>query len=96
MRTLAQTGNGWMTFKDRSNITSNQTGAPDNVIHCQSMCKILGVTSSREGAVCNLGSLNLGRCVVNGEFDFNRLRDNVRIAIRHWTVSSIATSIRSK
>ena len=26
LRTLAQTGNGWMTFKDRSNTTSNQTG----------------------------------------------------------------------
>ena len=83
MRTLAQTGNGWMTFKDRSNITSNQTGTPDNVIHLSNLCtEILEVTSSREGAVCNLGSLNLGRCVVNGEFDFNRLRDNVRIAIR--------------
>ena len=25
MRTLAQTGNGWMTFKDASNRTCNQT-----------------------------------------------------------------------
>ena len=95
MRTLAQTGNGWMTFKDRSNITSNQTGAPDNVIHLSNLCtEILEVTSSREGAVCNLGSLN-GRCVVNGEFDFNCLRDNVRPRPVSWTVSSIAI-IRSK
>src|SRR5687767_10916845 len=28
MRTLAQTGNGWMTFKDASNLKCNQTGAP--------------------------------------------------------------------
>ena len=26
MRTLAQTGNGWMTFKDASNAKCNQTG----------------------------------------------------------------------
>jgi hypothetical protein len=25
MRTLAQTGNGWMTFKDKSNRACNQT-----------------------------------------------------------------------
>ena len=28
MRTLAQTGNGWMTFKDAANRTCNQTGDP--------------------------------------------------------------------
>jgi ribonucleoside-diphosphate reductase alpha chain len=29
MRTLAQTGNAWMTFKDKSNRASNQTAEPD-------------------------------------------------------------------
>ena len=83
LRTLAQTGNGWMTFKDRSNITSNQTGMPNNVIHLSNLCtEILEVTNQQEGAVCNLGSLNLGRCVVNGEFDFARLRKNVSIAVK--------------
>ena len=83
LRTLAQTGNGWMTFKDRSNITSNQTGAPNNVIHLSNLCtEILEVTNQQEGAVCNLGSLNLGRCVVDGEFDFERLRKNVSIAVK--------------
>jgi ribonucleoside-diphosphate reductase alpha chain len=83
MRTLAQTGNGWMTFKDRANLTSNQTGTPDNVIHLSNLCtEILEVSSSREAAVCNLGSLNLGRCIENGSFNFKRLKDNVRIAIR--------------
>ena len=33
MRTLAETGNGWMTFKDQSNNKSNQTLNPENVIH---------------------------------------------------------------
>ena len=83
LRTLAQTGNGWMTFKDRSNTTSNQTGMPNNVIHLSNLCtEILEVTNQQEGAVCNLGSLNLGRCVVNGEFDFARLRRNVSIAVK--------------
>jgi ribonucleotide reductase alpha subunit len=48
MRTLAQTGNGWMTFKDRCNATSNQTAHPDNVIHLSNLCtEILEVTSAR-------------------------------------------------
>ena len=73
-----------MTFKDRSNITSNQTGKKNSgVIHLSNLCtEILEVTNQDEGAVCNLGSLNLGRCVIDGRFDFARLRDNVRIAVR--------------
>jgi ribonucleoside-diphosphate reductase alpha chain len=60
MRTLAQTGNGWMTFKDQANRTSNQTALPENVIHLSNLCtEILEVTSDAETAVCNLGSLNL-------------------------------------
>lgn len=83
MRTLAQTGNGWFTFKDRANITSNQTGEEGNVIHLSNLCtEILEVTNSSEGAVCNLGSLNLGRCVIDGKFDFEHLRNNVRVAVR--------------
>ena len=91
LRTLAQTGNGWMTFKDRANLTSNQTGEKHNVIHLSNLCtEILEVTNQGECAVCNLGSLNLGRCVVpnpdseEGEmhFDYERLKKNVRVAIR--------------
>ena len=44
--------------------------------------EILEVTNQEEGAVCNLGSLNLGRCVINGKFDYSKLRNNVRIAVR--------------
>jgi ribonucleoside-diphosphate reductase alpha chain len=64
MRTLAQTGNGWMNFKDRANSTSNQTARPENIIHLSNLCtEILEVTSSSETAVCNLGSINLARYV---------------------------------
>nr|WP_256788664.1 ribonucleoside-diphosphate reductase subunit alpha [Frankia sp. AvcI1] len=62
MRTLAQTGNGWMTFKDAANRTGNQTAEPANVIHLSNLCtEILEVTSDSQTAVCNLGSVNLAR-----------------------------------
>lgn len=38
IRTLAETGNGWMNFKDRSNKLSNQTLLPQNVIHSSNLC----------------------------------------------------------
>ena len=62
MRTLAQTGNGWMTFKDASNRTCNQTAEPGNVVHLSNLCtEIVEVSSDDETAVCNLGSVNLAR-----------------------------------
>lgn len=84
MKTLAQTGNGWMTFKDASNLKSNQTGQKHNVIHLSNLCtEILEVTSNNETAVCNLGSINLGRHVVNGEFDFDKLARTVKVAVKY-------------
>ncbi|MFZ4403888.1 MAG: ribonucleoside-diphosphate reductase subunit alpha [Pseudobdellovibrionaceae bacterium] len=83
MKTLAQTGNGWMTWKDASNLKSNQTGDPKNVIHLSNLCtEILEVTSNSETAVCNLGSVNLGRHVVDGQFDFDKLARTVRTAVK--------------
>lgn len=83
MKTLAETGNGWMTFKDHSNKKSNQTGKPGNVIHLSNLCtEILEVTSNGETAVCNLGSVNLGRHIVNGQFDFEKLGQTVRHAVK--------------
>ncbi|MCS6837839.1 MAG: ribonucleoside-diphosphate reductase subunit alpha [Bdellovibrionaceae bacterium] len=84
MKTLAQTGNGWMTFKDAANRKSNQTGKPGNIIHLSNLCtEILEVTSASETAVCNLGSMNLARYVQGGEFDFKKLAQNVRIAVKY-------------
>ncbi|MFG1607943.1 ribonucleoside-diphosphate reductase subunit alpha [Actinoplanes sp. NPDC049265] len=82
MRTLAQTGNGWMTFKDRSNSLSNQTGAPGNNIHLSNLCtEILEVNSDDETAVCNLGSINLGAHVTADGVDWDKLRSTVRTAV---------------
>ena len=83
MKTLAQTGNGWMTFKDASNKKSNQTLRAENVIHLSNLCtEILEITNSGETAVCNLGSLNLGRYVVDGKFDFAKLHRATRLALK--------------
>ncbi len=100
MRTLAETGNGWMTFKDAANAKCNQTGpdspdganARDRVVHLSNLCtEIIEVTSAKETAVCNLGSVNLGAFVrratpsSNGSgpagFDFERLGEVVRLVV---------------
>jgi len=85
MRTLAQTGNGWMTFKDKANLACNQTALPGRTVHLSNLCtEILQVTSPDETAVCNLGSINLARHVrmQDGTFDFDKLAQTVRIAVR--------------
>jgi ribonucleoside-diphosphate reductase alpha chain len=83
MKTLAQTGNGWMTFKDASNLKSNQTALPGAVVHLSNLCtEIIEVTSQDETAVCNLGSINLARYVRDDCFDFDLLASNVRLALR--------------
>ncbi|AQS67617.1 ribonucleoside-diphosphate reductase subunit alpha [Streptomyces pactum] len=84
MRTLAQTGNGWMTFKDTANRTANQTAEPGHVIHSSNLCtEILEVTDDGETAVCNLGSVNLGAFVdpAGQDIDWERLDATVRTAV---------------
>ena len=90
MRTLAQTGNGWVTFKDASNEKCNQTGSTNDdgsprVVHLSNLCtEILEITDQDNTAVCNLGSLNLGAFVASPDaqgvaaFDFDRLGEVVR------------------
>ena len=83
MRTMAQTGNGWMTFKDAANRKSNQTAKPENVVHLSNLCtEIIEVTSENETAVCNLGSINVSRYVKDGEFEYGKLRANVKLAVK--------------
>ncbi|MFJ9729827.1 ribonucleoside-diphosphate reductase subunit alpha [Streptomyces sp. NPDC101171] len=84
MRTLAQTGNGWMTFKDAANRTANQTATAGHVVHSSNLCtEILEVTDDGETAVCNLGSVNLGAFVdtAAGDLDWERLDETVRTAV---------------
>ncbi len=84
MRTLAQTGNGWLTFKDAANRTCNQTsdvpGGP--VVHLSNLCtEIIEVSSDTETAVCNLGSINLAQHVTSSGMDWEKLRATVRTAL---------------
>ncbi|MGH3187918.1 MAG: ribonucleoside-diphosphate reductase subunit alpha [Streptosporangiaceae bacterium] len=86
MRTLAQTGNGWMTFKDACNAKCNQTALPGQVVHLSNLCtEITEVTTDAETAVCNLGSINLARHLTAGEsgprVDWEKLRSTVRMAV---------------
>ena len=87
MRTLAQTGNGWMTFKDASNAKCNQTADSGNVVHLSNLCtEITEVTTDTETAVCNLGSVNLARHLTTRpdgtpDIDWDKLRATVRTAV---------------
>jgi len=87
MRTLAQTGNGWMTFKDACNAKCNQTAESGNVMHLSNLCtEITEVTSDEQTAVCNLGSINLARHLTKSadgamSVDWARLRETVRTAV---------------
>jgi ribonucleoside-diphosphate reductase alpha chain len=83
MKTLAETGNGWMTFKDACNRTCNQTSSSGAVVHSSNLCtEIVEVSSAGETAVCNLGSVNLARHVNEDGFDFEALAVTVRTAVR--------------
>jgi len=87
MRALAQTGNGWMTFKDACNAKCNQAGQPGQVVHLSNLCtEITEVTTDAETAVCNLGSVNLARHLAAGpggtpQVDWDKLRATVRTAV---------------
>jgi ribonucleoside-diphosphate reductase alpha chain len=86
MRSLAETGNGWMTFKDSTNLKCNQTGQRGNIVHLSNLCtEITEVTSKDQTAVCNLGSINLAQHVSANEgvphFNFDKLAATVRTAI---------------
>ena len=89
MRTLAETGNGWITFKDKSNRACNQTALPGNRLHLSNLCtEILEVSSNEQSAVCNLGSINLARHTTrdsegNLEVNYEKLARTVRRAVLH-------------
>ncbi|GAA4502991.1 ribonucleoside-diphosphate reductase subunit alpha [Actinoallomurus oryzae] len=83
MRTLAQTGNGWMTFKDAANRACNQTAEPGNVVHLSNLCtEILEVTDDSQTAVCNLGSINLAAHLTDDGVDWAGLQATARTAVR--------------
>ncbi|MEO8082903.1 MAG: ribonucleoside-diphosphate reductase subunit alpha [Ardenticatenales bacterium] len=78
---LFETGHPWITFKDPCNVRSPQDHV--GVVHSSNLCTEITLNTSRdETAVCNLGSVNLGRHVVDGKLDEDLIADTVSTAIR--------------
>jgi ribonucleoside-diphosphate reductase alpha chain len=78
---LFETGHPWMTFKDSCNIRSPQDHM--GVVHSSNLCTEITLnTSEDEIAVCNLGSINLGRHIIDGKLDVKLIEKTVRTAIR--------------
>ncbi len=78
---LFETGHPWITFKDPCNIRSPQDHV--GVVHSSNLCTEITLnTSEDEIAVCNLGSINIGRHIVDGKLDKDMVENTVRTAIR--------------
>lgn len=78
---LFETGHPWITFKDACNIRSPQDHA--GVIHSSNLCTEITLnTSAEETAVCNLGSINLAKHVIDGKVDYDLLATTIKEAIR--------------
>lgn len=74
------TGAPWLTFKDEHNRRNPQQH--DGMIHNSNLCTEISLNNSTEETfVCNLGSINLSKMVVNGKIDFELLGHTVSDAI---------------
>ena len=75
MKMLAETGNGWMTFKDACNLKSNQTARSRRTSFTFRISARKSPRSARkqETAVCNLGSINLAKHVTGGAIRFREV-----------------------
>lgn len=84
MKTLCETGNGWMNFKDIANELCNQvTPTNGRIVRSSNLCtEILEVTDNVNIAVCNLGSVVLSAFVnADGTIDWEGLASVVRLAM---------------
>lgn len=78
---LFETGHPWLTFKDPCNIRSPQDHA--GVIHSSNLCTEITLnTSADETAVCNLGSVNLSRHIIDGRINKEQIAATIKTAIR--------------
>ncbi len=78
---LFETGHPWITFKDPSNVRSPQDHV--GVVHNSNLCTEITLnTSATETAVCNLGSVNFAKHIVNGAFDHALVKDTVSVGMR--------------
>ena len=78
---LFETGHPWITFKDPSNVRSPQDHV--GVVHNSNLCTEITLNNSKdETAVCNLGSVNLGRHIIDGKLNEELIKDTVTTAMR--------------
>lgn len=78
---LFETGHPWITFKDPCNLRSPQQHV--GVVHSSNLCTEITLnTSSRETAVCNLGSINITAHINEKGLDLEKLERTCRTAIR--------------
>lgn len=82
---LFETGHPWITFKDPCNIRSPQQHV--GVVHSSNLCTEITLNTNKEEiAVCNLGSVNLVKHLVQKEgvwqLDLDRLQKTISIAMR--------------
>ena len=82
---LFETGHPWITFKDPCNVRSPQQHV--GVVHSSNLCTEITLnTSDTETAVCNLGSVNLVKHLVDGpngkQLDHAKLQRTIATAMR--------------
>jgi len=81
LTSLQSTSHPWLTWKDTINVRAlnNNTGT----IHLSNLCTEITLPQDKDNiAVCNLVSINLSRHLNGNEWDWRRLEDSVRSAIR--------------
>lgn len=81
LTSLQATSHPWLTWKDTINVRAlnNNTGT----IHLSNLCTEITLPQDKDNiAVCNLVSINLSRHLNGNEWDWRRLENSVRSAIR--------------
>ena len=78
---LETTSHPWLTWKDA--INARALNSNTGTIHCSNLCTEVTLPTDRDSvAVCNLISINLARHIREGQIDWHRLEESVRLAIR--------------
>ncbi|AXN75304.1 ribonucleotide reductase large subunit [Akhmeta virus] len=77
-----ETGTPFILYKDACNKKSNQQNL--GTIKCSNLCtEIIQYADANEVAVCNLASIALNMFVIDGRFDFLKLKDVVKVIVRN-------------
>ena len=77
-----ETGTPYMLYKDSANRKSNQQNL-GTIKSSNLCCEIIEYTSPDEVAVCNLASISLPACVIEGKFDHFKLFDITKVITKN-------------